>query len=203
MMIFLLNKIFLAMATRDLGDHMIVAFNILIILLVVLNSNSAIASIYSREGRSSYLIKTQPCDPPLLIISKLMPNATFGLAALVATFVILILTLPISVGECLMLCLALACIYLAHLFFSAELDLMNPEIEMYATVGSTESNPNETKSTVVAFIVAFAVAGLFFLLLLEPGGQNQYLKLLLVSAAVLIYTVWMFFTKLKLYYREK
>ena len=203
MMIFLLNKIFLAMATRDLGDYMIVSFNVLIILLVMLNSNSAIASIYSREGRSSYLIKTQPCDPPLLIISKLLPNATFSTVSLVATFVILIFTLPIEIYESVMLCLSLACIYLAHLFFSAELDLMNPQVEMYATVGSSESNPNETKSTVVAFIVSFVVAALFFLLLLEPGGENQYLKLLLVSAAVLGYTVWMFFTKLRLYYKER
>ena len=203
MMIFLLNKIFHAMVTKELGDHMIVAFNILIVLLVVLNSNSAISSIFSREGRSSYLIKTQPCDYPLLIVSKLLPNATFVLLSLAATFVILIFTLPISIGESVMLSLSLAFIYLAHLFFSAELDLMNPQIELYATVGSSESNPNETKSTVVAFLAAFAVAGLFFLLLLEPGGQNQYLKLLLVSAAVCAYTVWMFFTKLRLYYKEK
>lgn len=203
LLIYLLNKIFLAMATRDFGNHMIIAFNILIVLLVILNSNSSSASIFSREGRSSYLIKTQPCDPPLLIISKLLPNATFGFISLIATFAILMLTLPISIGESIMLCVSLGFIYVSHLLFSAELDLMNPQIELYATVGSSESNPNETKSTIVAFLASFAVAGLFFLLLIEPEGHNEYLKLLLVSAALLAYKVWMFFTKLRLYYKEK
>lgn len=203
MLTFLLNKIFLAMATRDFGNQMIVAFNILIILLVILNSNSSAASIFSREGRSSYLIKTQPSDYPILIISKLLPNATFGYVSLIATFVILILSLPIAIEESVMLCLSLAFIYTAHLFFSAEQDLMNPQIELYATVGSSDSNPNETKSTVVAFVASFVVAAVFFLLLIEPLGKNQYLKLLIVSLAVCAYVVWMFFTKLRLYYKEK
>ena len=59
-LIFLLNKIFLAMNIRELGEHMVVAFNVLIVMLVVLNANCYAASIFSRDGRSSYLIKTQP-----------------------------------------------------------------------------------------------------------------------------------------------
>jgi hypothetical protein len=76
-LIFLLNKIFLAMNIRELGEHMVVAFNVLIVMLVVLNANCYAASIFSRDGRSSYLIKTQPSKYPILILSKLLPNTVF------------------------------------------------------------------------------------------------------------------------------
>ena len=88
------------------------------------------------------------------------------------------------------------------MFYSAELDLMNPQNQLYASVGSTVSNPNETKSTVSAFLISFLTAGAIFFLLLEAEGY-VYLKLIAVAFVVLIYRVWAFFSMLKLYYKEK
>ncbi|MBE6536792.1 MAG: hypothetical protein E7673_02440 [Ruminococcaceae bacterium] len=202
MLILLLNKIFLAMSTRTLGDHMVVAFNVLIILLVSLNANCSAASIFSREGRSSYLVKTQPSKYSLLILSKLMPNTVFACASIVATFVIMIDTLAIEFGQLVLLMLGILFIYLAHMLYSAEFDLMNPQIEIYATVGNSESNPNETKSTVLAFVISFVTALAVFLLLAEGSG-NVFLKLVIVSLALLCYRMYVFFAKLRLYYNEK
>ena len=203
MLIFLLNKIFLAMNTRDLGDHMVVAFNVLIVLLIILNANCDAASIFSRDGRSSYLIKTQPSKYPILVLSKLLPNTVFCLLSLTATFVILILTLRMDYLDVTMLMLSVGMTYLAHMLYCAELDLMNPQVELYATVGSSESNPNETKATVSAFVISFVAAVIIFLLLLEGVGINVYLKYLLVSLCAILYRVRMFFTRLRLYYKEK
>lgn len=203
MLIFLLNKIFLAMKTRELGDNMIIAFNILIILLVVLNSNAYTASIFSRDGRSNYLLKTHPAKYALVIVAKLVPNTAFVLLSMAATLVITLITLSLSVGNTLMLIAGLAAIYLSHLLYSAELDLMNPQIELYATVGSSESNPNETRATVSAFIISFAVTAAALLLLIEGTGFNVYAKLLIVSLAVLARRAYIFFSKIKLYFKEK
>lgn len=202
MLIFLLNKIFLAMKTREMGDHMIIAFNMLIILLIVLNSNCSIASLYSRDGQSSYLIKTLPSKYTLPVVAKLIPNTTFGAVAILATAPILKLTLPLATADIIHITLALEFIFLAHMFYSAELDLMNPQNQLYASVGSTVSNPNETKSTVSAFLISFLVAGVVFFLLFEGKGY-VYVKLIGVSLGVLIYRTWMFFSMLKLYYKEK
>ena len=79
---------------------------------------------------------------------------------------------------------------------------MNPQNQLYASVGSTVSNPNEMKSTVSAFGISFLTAGVIFFLLFEGEGY-VYVKLILVSIAVLIYRTWMFFSMLKLYYKEK
>ena len=202
MLIYLLNKIFLAMKTREMGDHMIIAFNILIMLLIVLNANCSIASLYSRDGQSGYLIKTLPSNYTMPVLTKLLPNTAFGFLAIAATSVILLLTLPLSIGEIVLIIVSIELIYLAHMFYSAQLDLMNPQNQLYASVGSSVSNPNETKSTVWAFLISFAVAIAVFLLLDEKRGY-VFEKLLLVAIAAFVYRITTFFSMLKLYYKEK
>lgn len=203
MLIFLLNKIFLAMNTRQQGDYMIVAINVLIILLIALNANFYASSIYSRDGRSSYLIKTQPARYWPLLIAKLVPNTVFMLLAMIATFVILLLTTSIGAGTVVMLMVSILAIYLTHLLYCAELDLMNPQIELYATVGGSENNPNENRATLTAFIAAFGIAAVLLLLLLEPTGFNPYIKLLVGALLALAYRLHIFFAKIRLYYKEK
>ena len=202
MLIFLLNKIFLAMNTRDIGDYMIVAFNVLIILLIVLNSNCTMASIFSRDGRSAYLLKTHPSKYPILILTKLLPNTFFVCISILATFVILLLTLNISVAKIILLTVSIGMTYLAHMLYCAVQDLMNPQHEMYATVGNNENNPNETKATITAFIISFVAALLMFVLLLE-GSAGTYLKFLIISLIALIYRTYLLFSVLRLYYKEK
>lgn len=202
LLIYLLNKIFLAMNTRELGEHMIMAFNVLTILLVALNSNGSVASIYSRDGRSSYLIKNQPVKHYVLLASRLVPIASVVCVSLIATMIVILNTTAFRVGDTVMMMLALIFIYLAHLFYSAESDIMNPQYEIYATMGNYENNPNETKSTVLAFAVSFVTAITTFLLLVEGRG-HVYLKLMIVGLLAALYCAWSYFNKIKLYYKEK
>ena len=201
-MTFLLNKVFLAMNTSDIGNSMVIAFSALIILLIALNSNCSASSIFSRDGRSSYLIKSQPSKYLILILGKLLPDTTATCISLVATYGILCISTALDPISLLLYMIGIGAIYLAHMLYSAELDLMNPQIEIYASVGSSDSNPNETKSTVWAFVISFIVAGALFFLLFENGGYT-YLKLALVGIAVLAYRVWLFLTKIRLYYKER
>lgn len=202
-LIYFLNKIFLAMNTRALGDYMIVGFNILIVLLILLNANTYASSIYSRDGRSSYLMKTQPTSYYILIVAKLVPNTIFALLSLLATYFVILDTLPVDPTNIGLLAGAILATYFAHLLYSAEQDLMNPQTELYATVGSSESNPNESKATLSAFIISFVAALVVFLLLMEGSGSNVYLKFLLVALAAMAYRCFLFFRKIKLYYKEK
>ena len=94
-------------------------------------------------------------------------------------------------------------VYLAHMLYSAELDLMNPQLELYSTVGSNESNPNEIRSTLFAFLISFLVAGLTYFLLWEGAKFRIYDKFLIIAAIALVYRVKIFFEKLRLYYKEK
>ena len=202
-LIFLLNKIFLAMNTKALGDSMIIAFNVLIILLVALNANCYASSIFSKDGRSSYLIKTQPSKYPILILSKLLPNTVFMVGSFILTFVIVLKTTSLGFLNALILIAALGCIYLAHMLYSAELDLMNPQIELYATMGNNDNNPNEMKSTITSFLISFLVTAITVVLILENSGTYTYAKLFIVSFIALCIKTLLFFQKIKLYYKEK
>ena len=202
LLVYLLNKIFLAMNTREMGEYMIMMFNILIIMLVALNSNCSVASIYSRDGRASYLIKTQPVKHYVLLVSRLIPIAAVVCISLIATMVVILNTTSFLVSDIVMLTLGMIFIYLAHLFYSAECDIMNPQYEVYATMGNYENNPNEIKSTVLAFIIAFVTAIATFLLLIEGRG-DVYLKLMIVGLLMVLYCAWSYFNKIKLYYKEK
>lgn len=202
-LIFFLNKMFMAMSTRLLGNNMAIAFNILIILLVSLSSNSYAASAFSKDGRSSYLIKVQPSKYQPLLLAKLSFNSITLVLSFVATFVVVYLNTALGVTKSALLILSCIAIYFAHLFYSAELDIMNPQTELYATMGNTDNNPNETKSTLMAFLISFLVFGLFLLLLIESDSVFTYFKLFMVAIVVMLSRLYLFLNKIKLYYMEK
>lgn len=202
-LIFFLNKMFAAMNTRMLGNNMSIAFNVLIILLIALSSNFYAASAFSRDGRSSYLIKVQPSSYQPLLLSKLLFNTVFMMGAFIATFIVLLNNTSLGLVRALILIISCVAIYFAHLFYSAELDVMNPQIELYATIGSNDSNPNETKSTVVAFLGAFVTFGAFLLLLVESSTIVTYLKILVIGVVLMLFRLYMLINKIKLYYMER
>lgn len=203
LLIFLQTKIFLAMKTRDMGNYMVVAFNVLIILLVLLNANTYAASVFSRDGRSSYLIKTQPAKYSMLLNAKLIPNTVFGILSLAATFVILYTTSSIGGLSTVLLTLGILFIYIAHLIFCAELDIMNPQNELYASMGDSENNPNESKATASAFIISFLVAAIVFFLMMERFTTAVFVKIFLIGLGALIWRAYLFNSKIRVYYKEK
>jgi len=203
MLVFLLNKIFLAMNTREMGNYMVLAFNVLIILLVVLNANTYASSVFSRDGRSSYLIKVQPAQYRTLLQAKLLPNTVFVLGALIASFFILLNNTSFGLLNTVLLIVAITALYLAHLLFCAELDLMNPQNELYAAIGNSERNPNETMATLTAFLISFLVAGALFLLMRERYSVSVFVKFLVVALGLFLWRGYLFFSKIKVYYKEK
>ena len=202
-LIFLLNKIFAAMSIRELGQFMVSTTNVLIIMLIVLNSNTYASSIFSKEGRSSYLIKTQPTNPFGLLVAKLVPNTLFVTLSLVLTYVVMYDICGLSGADLFYLLGGIWFIYLAHLLMCAEFDIMNPQTEAYATMGDSDSNPNEAKATILAFLISFATAAMVFIILQMHEQYNLYLKILLVGIAAFVIKAFMFYQNVKLYYKEK
>ena len=213
---FLLNRLFFAMNTDEFGDNLVIAFNTLIILLIALNANTSMASIYSRDGRAAYLVKTQPTKPDIILFSKLLPDSMFVILSLFATAVILITSSNIGTFNSVIFIFSIVFTYIGHAIYCAELDIMNPQHEIYATVGTPDNNPNETKATVSAFIISFLMAAATLLLLMDksdaishiPLGSSLsidtvYIKFLFVTLAVMLYRLWLYFSKIKLYYKEK
>lgn len=200
--VFLENKIIAAMDTRSLGNFMGITFNILIVLLISLSSNTVIASTFSKEGNSAYLNKVNPTEYKIPLSAKLVLNALLCVASIVVSTVIIAVFSKMSVLTGILLGVSLVSVYLAHLFWSAELDIMNPQNRLYQTTGSQARNPNETKSTILAFAISAIFAFVCFFLLKENPAV-VYWKVLFLSLALLVTRTYLYLTRIKLYYKEK
>lgn len=200
--IFLQNKIIGAMDTKILGNYMGIAFNILIILLMMLSSNVILASIYSSEGNSAYLNKIVPVAFGIPLTSKLVTNACICILSIIASVIIIEVFSGIGILATILLSLSLILVYIAHIYWSAELDLMNPQNRLYQTTGKGDKNPNELKSTIIAFLASAIFAFISFFLMKE-NINVVFVKLLFISLIFCAVRVYLFYTKIKLYYKEK
>lgn len=191
----LLNAIFRAINASFQGQSFSIAFNILIIMLITLSSNVSMASIYSREGSASYMLKAAPVNYKLTLVSKLMIRAFIVVMSLLATCIIYHYYSPIVDLRTDLLFLTFTFAYLAHLVWSAELDFMNPQDRLYQEVGVNVNNPNEVVSAVLTFIIAglFMAIGYF---LITKEQSLSYIKLMLISLAFLIVRIGLYMLKI-------
>ena len=207
-LLFFLDTLFSAISTRLEGDFMTYGFNILLILLPYLSSNSILATLYSKEGRAAYIKKTKPIDPLFPLISKILFNLVFSIPSIIACSIVfgnfagIGVFAPIAVG------LSVLLIQYGHIFYSASLDIMNPQNELYATEGDMMNNPNELKSTVVGFIISAIVGVIMFLLLRETYNNRgsfdlAFVKLVAIAIAYSGAMILLFVMKVKAYYYEK
>ena len=181
MAILLLNKLFQAINTSFMGDKLVVVFNILMFTMIPLVTNVAFASIYSREGESSYLLKASPSNFMKTLSAKLVLRWMMMVVSLVLTTIVFSKYCDVFFNKPWYIFGAVFCLYTGHLIWSAELDFMNPQDQLYKEVGEGNiSNPNENLSGILAFLIAFLfVAFAFFLL--EESIKYVYPKLLVIG----------------------
>ena len=202
MAIFLLNKLYSAMNTRYLGTQMTVCFNVMIMLLILLMTNIDMASIYSRDGSSAYLNKIQPAPYSVLLFSKLFFPMIFAFVGTAFTTFIFSTFSSLSTLDNVMLGVTVYAVYIAHLFSSAESDIMNPQYEQYATFNEQANNPNERMAGVTAIIFSSLVF-IVSLLFATESTSGVWLKLAIITVALAIFKVLTYLSKIKAFYKEK
>lgn len=202
MAIYLLNKLYSAMNTRFLGTQMTICFNILIILLLMLMTNIDIASIYSRDGSSSYLNKVQPTPYALLLLSKLIFPMIITLVGMVFTVNIFAIEASIPLTDAFFIGVMIYGIYVAHLFSSAESDIMNPQHTQYATFNDQSNNPNESSSGIMAIIIS-ALVFVVALFLSSRSDKAVWIKLATIAIVFALFKVFTYISKIKAFYKEK
>lgn len=199
---YLLNKTYAAMNTKLVGQYMTVAFSLLICLLIVTSDNVEYASVYSVDGAARPLDKTKPISPALHLASRLIVRAAVIAVSVTvaACFWQKVAKLPFY--DAAMLGLAVIFVGWAHLLWSAELDVMNPQHEQYATVGVAFNNTNETKSTIAAFALSVIVAFALYFLLSE-GQSKAVTKIACLALALLTVRVALYLSRIRVHYIEK
>ena len=200
--VYLLNKIYSAMNTRYLGTQMTICFNILIILLIMLMTNIDIASVYSRDGSSSYLNKVQPTSYAVLLVSKLIFPMILALIGAILTVNVFAIEAGLKFFDALTIGIAIYGVYIAHLFSSAESDIMNPQYKQYATFSEQANNPNETSSGIMTIIIS-AVVFVIALFLSSRGDTTTWIKLAIIACVFAGLKVFTYLSKIKAFYKEK
>lgn len=205
-LILLLNKIFGAMDLSNLGRVMSCAFNILLICLPLLATNALVASMYSKEGRAGYIKKTKPVKPYIPLLAKMSLSVILSIPSIIISVIVFAITGDIGIKfyDAIILILAIFALHLGHMLYSASLDITNPQNEQYATSGESTQNPNEDKSTIVAFALAIVFALFTFILVNESLIRNIYtiacIKLLFIGGLILLAGIFLFFKNIKAYY---
>ncbi len=207
-LLLLMDKIISAFSTSLRGNTIALAVNVLLTILPLLASNSMIATLYSKEGRAAYMKKTNPVNPLIPLVSKLIFNLFLSIPSIAACSVILSLFTTANVMNAIMFAFAALFIQYAHIFYSASQDIMNPQNEVYATSGNDFNNPNETKTTLVAFIMSFAITFVSYLLFLESQKYYDnynvaFIKILLIAIAIFGSSLGLFVLKIKAFYYER
>ena len=202
MAIYLLNKLYASMNLAALGQCMTVCFNAMIMLLILTLTNIDLASVYSRDGASSYLNKVQPAPYAVLLFSKLFFPIVISLIGTAFTTVVLMSLAPISSAEAIMVGVLVYSVHLFHLFSSAESDIMNPQYEQYATFSEQSNNPNESSSAILA-VLASSLVFILGLFLSTNGGTAVWTKMAIVSLALAVFKVITYLSKIKAFYKEK
>lgn len=207
-LLFFMDRVISAISTSMRGDHIAIALNVLLTILPLLASNSLIATLYSKEGRTAYLNKSNPVSPFIPLVSKLLFNLVFSIPSIVACSIIFANFSGLGVLIAILFGLSVLLVQYAHIFFCAAQDLMNPQNEAYATTGSEFNNPNESKATIVAFVLSFIIAGIFYLMLTESMRLYQnyisaFVRLFVLANALFGGLLFLFIMKIKAFYYDK
>ena len=194
----LLNAIFGAINTSFQGESFTIMFNVLIIMLIALASNVSVASIYSREGKASYMLKAMPIDYMKALTSKLIVRGVIVVSSLLVTSIIYSSYSNIHYLRPDLLFFSFAFVYLGHLLWSAELDFMNPQDRLYSEIGANVTNPNEAISSVLTFIISFVFMGITFFLV-SREIRTAFYQILIISFIFFAARLALFILKIKGY----
>ncbi|MDR0856306.1 MAG: hypothetical protein LBM78_02725 [Clostridiales bacterium] len=198
--VFLLNKVYASISTRLLGDQMIMSFNVLIILLISLAQNVPLASALSKEGKAANLVKSRPSNVWGLIASKLIINATLTVVSLAITAVIMRVAARFSAPDAACLFFIVLLVSLGHMLWSIESDITKPQYTHYYGGEHESIDPNELKSALFAFLLAFLFAGAaMFFFVQEYGGM--WWRVVLIAAAFLAARLALLIARTRVYFR--
>ena len=114
-----------------------------------------------------------------------------------------------TVGESTVLGFAILFLHIAHMLYSAMLDIMNPQNEQYATTGGQIDNPNENKSTMHAFLWSAVFAFISYILISEAtvGDESSslmpgLLKLFAIGLVCLLAILVLFVKRIRAFYYD-
>ena len=200
-LILLQNAVYAAINTRLSGDNLIICFNVLIILLFATANNITVSSAYSKDGDALYLNKTKPNRPYEVLVPRLVFNFVARIIVVVPACSIFMVRARLTDVEKIYLLLMLMFVTFGHLIWSADIDFIHPQSNLYKREGSSVVSVNELKSTILAFAISILTFGVTYFFLAD-ARKFIWLKLCVIAFVFMVVRIWLFNYKARVLYKE-
>ncbi|MBP5651051.1 MAG: hypothetical protein J6X00_00030 [Clostridia bacterium] len=200
-LILLQNAVYAAINTRLSGDNLIICFNVLIILLFATANNITVSSAYSKDGDALYLNKTKPNRTYEVLVPRLVFNFVASIIVVVPACSIFMVRARLTDVEKIYLLLMLMFVTFGHLIWSADIDFIHPQSNLYKREGSSVVSVNELKSTILAFAISILTFGVTYFFLAD-ARKFIWLKLCVIAFVFMVVRIWLFNYKARVLYKE-
>lgn len=198
--LFFMVSIFTAVDRNTLGHSMTIGFSAFICLLMASASNTASALAITQEGAEFVLLKTVPADTTKMAWAKIFFNLIFSSIIIIISFVVLIIfaTRIENVVPYWLLLIAILLINAGLIFWSLQIDIMNPKLREYAASGDSSSINNASRSILIGFITTILFTTLVVIILFVGGNPIwQWVKIIGIALAFMLARMYLYNSYLK------
>lgn len=200
--LYILNFILQAISKNILGEYIVVAFNMMIILTLLATYNSSQAAVFSSEGLEFAVLKTAPAKTMNIGWAKMTVAAAVDCISLIFAMVLLTFITDVSDGNLALMFLAMLLASLAHILWSCQLDLNNPKFADYAAKGgAVTDNKNIAKAMFIGFLIG-TLYGVITLLIMMDNFSTSWVRIVLLSAGLFLARLYLYYANMKVYYRD-
>ncbi|MBI9010176.1 MAG: hypothetical protein JEZ05_09150 [Tenericutes bacterium] len=202
LVMYVLNTIYMGMDRSSLGNQLILIFNVLITLILITASNTASAVAITTEGFEFVLLKTAPSKTKQVAWAKMTFNFVLTSILLLLSFILFRIALPVFNVTDIWLLFVFAFIFNAsQIFWSFQIDILNPKLSDYAATGSLSNNDNIAKTLSNGLVAAFVftmIAIISFMLF----KAIAWIILIVIMFLWLVFRFWSFKTYLDAYFAD-
>ncbi|MFA6738882.1 MAG: hypothetical protein WCS53_00765 [Bacilli bacterium] len=203
--LFTMMTIFASVDRDKLGNIMLITFSLLITLLMATASNTASATAVTAEGQEFSLLKTAPGKVSNMAWAKIIFNLAFSTIMIILSYVLVILFCDrIDFVQPLLIMMGAAVLINGGLiFWSFQLDLLNPQLSEYAVSGASAHAKNFSKSITLGFLSSVLFTVLFMLFFLEnTTDEIRNIKILALVLVFFATRFYFFVLNMRAYFKE-
>ena len=197
--LFVMVGIFTAIQLNLLGVYMTISFSGFIALLMCSASNTASALAITKEGSEFVLLKTVPSDATKMAWAKIFFNLVYSSIMIIVSFVLVIIFCPyykeasggkwewLFNSDWLWYMMIMVLFVNAGLvFWSFQIDIMNPKLREYASSGDTSGINNASKSILIGVLISLLFTVLTLLTLLDTNNM-ALIWAIIIGVAVIFF----------------
>ncbi len=199
---YVFNFVLVAINQNVVGEFMSIAFNVMITFSILSSNNANSASAISKEGSEFAVLKTAPSDTSIICWAKIAVTEIVNVLSILTTVIVLGYTTTISPINLALLSILLIVLTTAHILWSFQLDIVNPQILQYATKGNEViNNPNVAKSIVIGFLISL-IAGIVILLMFIENYLAGWIRVMLLAFAFAFFRLYVLNNNVKVYFND-